>query len=205
MPASSERHPVPMPKQSHPLPFADTNSLKWVRSFPPTESEMFRRSCSGCCLVFTITKPPVKSAGYSGAGLFTMTMLSSCELGRMSKEKARVSASELGTALPLSHTLLYRPDNPRTITNLPSMTETPGMRRITSPASLSCVRAICWAETPVCTTRLCFWACTCDASVSWRATAVTFTSPMARVSSVRAKSAFTEPCFPTFMPAISSG
>ena len=52
------------------------------------------------------TIPPEKSAGYSGVGDFTMTMLSNCEEGSRSKENARESASLLGTAAPLSHTWL---------------------------------------------------------------------------------------------------
>lgn len=72
----------------------------------PRLSDTSSPPSSGSCLVLTRMKPPVKSAGYSGAGLLTMTMPASCELGSTSKENARESASELGTALPLSHTLL---------------------------------------------------------------------------------------------------
>ena len=49
--------------------------------------------------VFTKIKPPLKSAGYSSAGDFTTNILSNCDDGIISKEKARASASELGTAL----------------------------------------------------------------------------------------------------------
>ena len=63
-------------------------------------------------------------------------------------------ASELGTALLLIHTLLYRCESPRTITNFSSIILIPGTRRITSGASLSCVLVICWAEAPVCITKL---------------------------------------------------
>lgn len=52
-------------------------------------------------MVFTKIKPPLKSAGYSGAGDFTTNILSNCDDGIISKEKARASASELGTALLL--------------------------------------------------------------------------------------------------------
>ena len=53
----------------------------------------------GTSLVFTKIKPPLKSAGYSSAGDFTTNILSNCDDGIISKEKARASASELGTAL----------------------------------------------------------------------------------------------------------
>ena len=71
---------------------------------PPTE--MLNRLLFGTSLVLTKIKPPLKSAGYSGAGDFTTSILSSCEEGMISKEKARASASELGTALLFIHTLL---------------------------------------------------------------------------------------------------
>ena len=51
-------------------------------------------------------KPPVKSAGYWGAGDLIICMLSTCDEGMMSKEKARESASLDGTAAPFIHTLL---------------------------------------------------------------------------------------------------
>ena len=142
----------------------------------PAPTEMSKPVFNGCLLVLTITKPPVKSAGYSGAGLLTITILSIWLLGMMSNEKARESASELGTALPLSHTLLYRCDKPLTITNLSSIIEMPGTLLITSEASLSCVLAICCDETPVCTTLLFFSSSIMAASVSLRATATTVTS-----------------------------
>ena len=118
----------------------------------------------------------MKSEGYSGAGLFTITILSSCELGMMSNEKARESASELGTAPPFIHTLLYLCESPRTITNFSSIMDTPGTRLITSEASLSCVLLICWADTPLCTTRLRRWSVIIATSVFLFICATTVTS-----------------------------
>lgn len=88
------------------LPLLCLKSWKWVASlmFPPTDS--VKLFSAGRSLVVSRMNPPLKSAGYSGAGDFTMAMFSSCELGMMSKENARESASVLGTALPLIQTLL---------------------------------------------------------------------------------------------------
>ena len=94
----------------------------------------------------------------------------------MSNENALESASVLGTALPLIHTLLYLCASPLTMTNLSSMMLMPGTRFITSDALLSCVFLICCAETPLCTTRLCLAALMSDASVFLLACAVTITS-----------------------------
>ena len=143
--------------------------------FPPTERE--KAFCDGMSLVFIWMKPPVKSAGYSALGDFTITRLSIWLLGIMSNEKALESASELGTAPPLIHTLLYRCDSPLTITNLSSMRLTPGTRRITSLALLSCVRFISCAEMLLTMTELTFAASIMAASVLRRAIPVTFTSP----------------------------
>ncbi len=128
-------------------------------------------------MVFTKIKPPLKSAGYSGAGDFTTNILSNCDDGIISKEKARASASELGTALLLIHTLLYRCESPRTITNFSSIILIPDTRRITSEASLSCVLVICWAETPVCITKLVRCWVIIAFSVFFLASATTTTSP----------------------------
>lgn len=68
---------------------------------------------SGVSFVLILIKPPVKSAGISGEGDFMIIIFSIWALGTISKEKALESASELGTALLLIHTLLYRWDNPR--------------------------------------------------------------------------------------------
>ena len=62
-------------------------------------------SC-GTSLVSIMIKPPVKSAGYWGAGDLIICMLSTCDEGMMSNEKARESASLDGTAAPFIHTLL---------------------------------------------------------------------------------------------------
>ena len=137
---------------------------------------MLNEFSSGTFLVRIIIMPPLKSAGYSGADDFTTTRFSSCEEGSMSKEKERESASELGTAAPFIHTLLYRCGSPRTMTNLPSMMLMPGTRRITSEASLSCVRVICCEETPTCVTRLVCWSYTTAASEPPRRRPVTTTS-----------------------------
>ena len=122
-------------------------------------------------------KPPEKSAGYSGADDLTTIILSSCDDGIISNENARWSASLEGTAAPFSHTLLYRCESPRTITNFSSMMLTPGMRRITSPASLSCVRLMCCSLTPVIVTCASFCSRVVDASVLWRSVELTVTSP----------------------------
>lgn len=54
--------------------------------------------------------------------------------------------------------------------------DTPGTRLITSEASLSCVLAICWADTPLCTTKLRFCSCIRDTSLFFFAAATTDTS-----------------------------
>jgi len=95
----------------------------------------------------------------------------------MSNEKARLSASLLGTAPPFIHTLLYLCDKPRTITNLSSMRLTPGTRRITSPALESCVFSISCAETLLTITSLFFTCCTAATSVFLRSMATIDTSP----------------------------
>ena len=182
IPASRLRKPFPKPSQSMLLPLALRKSLKCVWSLIAPPTDMLKLFSLGISLVFIRMNPPVKSAGYSGAGLFTITILSSCELGMMSNEKARESASELGTALPFIHTLLYRCDRPRTITNFSSMMLMPGTRRMTSEALLSWVLAICWAETPLCTTRLRRCSCMSATSLFRLACAVTETSPNACAS-----------------------
>ena len=106
IPPSRWRKPLSNPKKSVLLPLLCLKSWKWVASlmFPPTDS--VKLFSAGRSLVVSRMNPPLKSAGYSGAGDFTMAMFSSCELGMMSKENARESASVLGTALPLIQTLL---------------------------------------------------------------------------------------------------
>ena len=193
MPACNERRPPSKPSQSVELPLAAWKARKCVRSLMLVPMERCSPLSSDNCFVLTRMKPPVKSAGYSGVGLFTMVMWSNCELGRMSNEKARESASELGTPPPFIHTLLYRCERPRTRTNFSSTTDTPGTRRMTSEASLSCVRAICWADTPVCTTRLSRCCCNWATSLFRRAVAVTCTSPSVCVSASRAKSRVVSP------------
>ena len=141
----------------------------------PAEAE--RLFADGMSFVLIWMKPPLKSAGYSALGDFTITRLSIWLLGMMSNEKARASASELGTAPPFTHTLLYRCDKPRTITNLSSMMLMPGTRRITSPALLSCERLISWAEMLLTTMLLSFAASIIAASVFCRDMPVTVTSP----------------------------
>ena len=144
---------------------------------PPADTENL--FVGGMSLVFTCMKPPVKSAGYSAAGDFTIIMLSIWLLGMISNENARESGSELGTAPPFIHTLLYRCDNPLTITNLSSMRLTPGIRLITSPALLSCVRFISCAETLFTTTWLFLAASVMASSVFFMAIPVITTSPRA--------------------------
>ncbi len=131
----------------------------------------------GTSFVLTSINPPLKSAGYCAAGDFTIIRLSNCDDGIISKEKALESDSLLGTELPFIHTLLYLCERPRTITNLPSIILIPGTRLITSAASLSWVRVICWAETPVWTTRLFFIADNRPISEFFFKTPFTTTSP----------------------------
>ena len=70
------------------------------------------------------------------------------------------------------------------MTNFWSMMEMPGTRRMTSEASLSCDLAICWADMPLCTTKLLRWAATCDASVLRLTVAVTVAVPRLLSSSL---------------------
>ncbi len=60
--------------------------------------------------------------------------------------------------------------------NLSSMIEIPGMRRTTSPASRSCVRAIICFDTPLTTILELRTACITAASLESRRTVVTTTS-----------------------------
>ena len=59
-----------------------------------------------------------------------------------------------GVVASFSHTLLYRCASPRTTSKRSSTIVSPGIRRNTSAASLSCVLPICWAEIPLTTGRL---------------------------------------------------
>lgn len=106
-----------------------------------------------------------------------MVRLSICPPGIMSKENARWSASLEGTAPPFIHTLLYLCDRPRTMTNFPSMTLTPGTRRTTSPALASCVRLISCADTALTTFALFLTSRRAALAVPLRLTAVTVISP----------------------------
>ena len=68
------------------------------------------------------------------------------------------------------------------MTNFWSISEMPGTRRMTSPASLSCVRLICWPAMPLCTTMLCCCIVTAAVSVLFWRVAVTTAVPSSSVA-----------------------
>ncbi len=106
MPPLRLLNPESNPKKSVLLLLPELKSLKCVRSFMLPPTEILNIFSFGTSFVFIRMKPPLKSDGYCGDGDFTTTMLSSCEDGIISKEKALESASELGTALLFIQTLL---------------------------------------------------------------------------------------------------
>ena len=106
MPPGSPRLEPAKPSQLSPPPRPKWAVRQCVWSLAEAENDRVVVFTPGTSFVSRRMKPPEKSAGYSGAGDFTIWRLSIWLLGMMSKLNARLSGSELGTAAPLIHTLL---------------------------------------------------------------------------------------------------
>ncbi|OQA00071.1 MAG: hypothetical protein BWY70_00820 [Bacteroidetes bacterium ADurb.Bin408] len=79
---------------------------------------MLRLFSSGTERVFIITTPPEKSPVILGVAVLIMVTLSMNCVGKMSKENALRSASELGSGASFINAALYLSLSPRTTTNL---------------------------------------------------------------------------------------